>query len=106
MYMVLAVIFACIFLDLDPAQSFPLHMAADAVAKPLGKLIEANVKAISSTDAMANITENKSSLKDHGVHMIQRLLNSGLSAEETAWSQVFPTAIAMVPSQAQVVCYC
>ncbi|KAF4310263.1 Cytochrome P450 [Botryosphaeria dothidea] len=106
MYMALAVIFCCIFFDLEPAKSFPLHRAAMAVSKGLGKLIEANVKSANSTSWISSITdsfhENKSYLKDYGVHMVRRLLESGLSPEDVAWSQVFPTAAAMVPNQAQV----
>ncbi|OJD35163.1 fatty acid oxygenase [Diplodia corticola] len=106
MYMALAVIFCCIFFDLEPAKSFPLHRAAYAVSQGLGKLIEANVKSASSTSWISSITdsihENSNYLKEYGVHMVRRLLDSGLSAEEVAYSQVFPTATAMVPNQSQV----
>lgn len=106
MYMALAVIFVCIFFDLDAVKSFPLHMAAKAVSEKVGKLIEANVKSVAMTGFVKNFTdgmrENKGPLSEYGVHMIRRLLDTGLSAEEVAWSQVFPTATAMVPNQAQV----
>ena len=107
MYLALSVIFVCIFFDLDPAKSFPLHFAAKEVAKQLGKLVEANVKSVSLTTwvkTMADkVQENEGALKNWGVHMIRRLLDTGLSVEEVAWSQVLPTACAMVPNQAQVV---
>lgn len=106
MYMAVAVIFICIFFDLDPAKSFPLHMAARAVAKSLGKLVEANVKAVNLTGWIAGMvdgmTQNQSYLTDYGVHMVRRLLESGMGSEEVAWSQILPTACAMVPNQAQV----
>ncbi|GME51790.1 Cytochrome P450 [Neofusicoccum parvum] len=106
MYMALAVIFVCIFFDFEPTKSFPLHRAAAAVSKSLGKLIEANVRSANATSWISGIAdsfhENDSYLKDYGVHMIRRLLDSGLSVEEVTWSQVFPTAAAMVPNQAQV----
>jgi linoleate 10R-lipoxygenase len=109
MYMALAVIFTCIFFDLEPTKSFPLHQAAKAVAKKLGKLIEANVKSVAATGFVAGIADklrgNKGYLTEYGIHMIRRLLESGLTAEETAWSQVFPTATAMVPNQSQVVSF-
>lgn len=35
--------------------------------------------------------------------MIPRLLESGLGVDEIAWSQILPTATAMVANQAQVV---
>jgi len=108
-YTSLAVIFVRIFFDLDPAKSFPLHMAARNISKVLGKLIEANVKAVNMTGWIASIAdsmrENENYLTDYGVHVVRRLLETGMSPEEVAWSQVFPTATAMVPNQAQVVCY-
>ncbi len=105
--MVLAVIFVCIFFDLDPAKSFPLRHAARAVAQQLGKLVEANVHSVSMTGLVAGIVdrfrENQNPLADYGVHMIRRLLESGLGVSEITWSQILPTAGAMVANQAQVV---
>lgn len=107
LYMVLAVIFACIFFDLDPAKSFPLRMAAREVSQQLGKLVEANVKMVNMTGWVAGIVDgmhqHHTPLTDYGVHMIRRLLESGLGPSEIAWSQVLPTAGAMVANQAQVV---
>lgn len=107
LYMVIAVIFIGIFSDLDPAISFPLRHAARAVSQQLGKLVEANVHSVSRTGMVAGVVdrfrENKNPLSDYGVHMIRRLLESGLGVSETTWSQVLPTAVAMVPNQAQVV---
>ena len=106
MYMALAVIFVCIFFDMDPTKSFPLHRAANAIAKPLGKLIEANVKSVAATGWVSgiadNLRDNDEHLTQYGVHMIRRLLDTGLDFSEVAWSQVFPTATAMVPNQSQV----
>ncbi|KAL8761616.1 MAG: hypothetical protein Q9184_002263 [Pyrenodesmia sp. 2 TL-2023] len=106
LYMVLAVIFVCIFFDLDPAKSFPLRHATRAVAQQLGKLVEANVHSVSMTGLVAGIVdkfrENQNPLADYGVHMIRRLLESGLGVSEITWSQILPTAGAMVANQAQV----
>ena len=106
MYGVLAIMFVCIFFDLDPAKSFPLHLASKAFGQTLGKLIEANVKAVNMTGWVAGVVDgfyqNDNPLTDYGVHMIRRLLESGLGPTEIAWSQVLPTATAMVPNQAQV----
>ena len=105
--MVMALIFICIFFDLDPAKSFPLRMAGRAVTQQLGKLIEANVKAVNRTGWIAGIvgglTQHHSPLTDYGVHMVRRLLDSGLGTSEITWSQILPTAGAMVANQAQVV---
>lgn len=107
--MVLAVIFACIFFDLDPAKSFPLRMAGRAVTQQLGKLIEANVKAVNMTGWIAGMVggmhQHHTPLTDYGVHMVRRLLESGLGPSEITWSQVLPTAGAMVANQAQVVSF-
>lgn len=106
MYMVLAVIFTCIFFDLDPAKSFPLRLAAKAVTQQLGKLVEANVKMVNATGWIAGIVDgmhqHHSPLTDYGVHMVRRLLESGMGVSEITWSQIVPTAGAMVANQAQV----
>ncbi|KAL9134531.1 MAG: hypothetical protein Q9175_004283 [Cornicularia normoerica] len=106
MYMVLAVIFTCIFFDLDPAKSFPLRLAAKAVTQQLGKLVETNVKMVNATGWIAGIVDGihqqHSPLTDYGVHMIRRLLESGMGVSEITWSQIVPTAGAMVANQAQV----
>lgn len=106
--MVLALIFATIFFDLDPAKSFPLRMVTKKVCQQLGKLVEANVKMVNMTGWIAGVVDSMGAhhtpLKDYGVHMIRRLLESGKGPSEIAWSQVLPTAGAMVANQAQVVC--
>ncbi len=105
--MVLAIIFVCIFFDLDPAKSFPLRLAAKAVTDKIGKLVEANVRSVHATGWVSGLVdplrENQSALNEYGVHMIRKLLESGLGPVEIAWSQVLPTAVAMVANQAQVV---
>lgn len=107
MYMIMAVIFTCIFFDLDPAKSFPLRHAARAVAQQLGKIVEANVKSVSATGFLSSFIDglrrNHNALEDYGIHMIRRLLESGLGVSEITWSQILPTAVAMVPNQSQVV---
>ena len=107
MYMVLAVISTCIFFDLDPAKSFPLRLAAKAITQQLGKLVEANVKTVNATGWIAGIVDgmhqHHSPLTDYGVHMVRRLLESGMGASEITWSQIVPTTGAMVANQGQAV---
>ena len=107
LYMVLAIIFTCIFFDQDPAKSFPLRLAAKAVTQQLGSLVESNVKMVNATGFIAGIVDGMhqqhSPLTDYGVHMVRRLLESGLAANEITWSQIMPTVGAMVANQAQVV---
>lgn len=107
LYMVLAVLFVGIFFDLDPVKSFPLRKAARAVTQQLGKLVEMNVNSVNLTGWISGIvdglrTENNA-LTDYGVHMVRRLLDSGMGVSEATWSQIVPTAGAMVANQAQVV---
>lgn len=107
MYMVLAIIFTCVSCDLDPAKSFPLRLAAKAVTQQLGKLVEANVKMVNATGWVAGIVDgmhqHHSPLTNYGVHMVRRLLESGMGVSEITWSQIVPTAGVMVANQAQVV---
>jgi hypothetical protein len=107
LYMVLAAFFIAIFFDLDTTKSFGLQQAAHAAATKLGGIVEANVKLAKATGFMSGITdkfsERQGPLKDYGIHMIRQLLASGLSPHEVTWSQMLPTAGAMVANQAQVV---
>ena len=107
LYMVLAIIYVCIFFDIDPAKSFPLRMGAKAITQQLGKLVEANVKTVNLTGWIAGImdgmTQNHNALTDYGVHMVRRLLESGQGVKEIAWSQILPITGTMVAVQAQVV---
>ncbi|KAL4918828.1 hypothetical protein BDW62DRAFT_217449 [Aspergillus aurantiobrunneus] len=106
MYDLMSLIFTAIFFDVDPVNSFFLRNKAREVAKEVGKLVELKIKAISSSGFMTNVLSrigvNRNALYEYGVHMVERLLNSGLDAEQVTWSQILPTAIAMVPNQAQV----
>jgi linoleate 10R-lipoxygenase len=107
--MVLAAFFIAIFFDLDTTKSFALQQAAHAAAKKLGAIVEANVKFASKTGFISGITdkmgERQGALQDYGIHMIRQLLASGLTPHEVTWSQMMPTAGAMVANQAQVVSY-
>lgn len=107
MFMIMCAIFTCIFFDLDPVKSFPLRQAARAVAQQLGQIVEGYVKSVKATSFVSALTDrfrkNKNALSDYGIYMIRRLLDSGLSVSEITWSQVMPTAGAMIPNQSQVV---
>lgn len=109
LYMAFAVIFTAVFFDFEPTQSFPLRMVAKKLSTMLGKLIEANIDTVKATGFIAKLVdgwrENQNALADYGVHMIRRLCDTGMSAYEIAFSQVLPTACAMVPNQAQVVSF-
>ncbi|ROT38441.1 linoleate diol synthase [Sodiomyces alkalinus F11] len=108
MYQLLAVIFVCVFFDMDPAKSFPLRQAAQAAAKKLGQVIETNVKLTTTLHLRGLFTSSSDKKNDplaaYGTNMVKGLSQSGggMSAYEVAWSHVLPTAAAMVPNQAQV----
>ncbi|KAF6838515.1 linoleate diol synthase [Colletotrichum musicola] len=105
LYQVLAVIFICIFFDFDPAKSFPLRQKALEVTQALGKVVETNVKLATKVGFRGFFNgslDDKETLPAYGTRMIKGLSKAGLSAHEITWSQVLPTAGAMVPNQAQV----
>ncbi|KAH6966960.1 heme peroxidase [Fusarium venenatum] len=106
LYMILAVIFVCIFFDIDPAKSFPLRQGAREVAQQLGKIVEMNVKLATSVGIKGLFTskpnKNDDPLAAYGENMAKGLKKAGLSIDDIVWSQILPTAGAMVPNQAQV----
>ncbi|KAH8904704.1 linoleate diol synthase [Coniochaeta sp. PMI_546] len=105
LYTVLALIFVAIFFDIDPTKSFPLRQAAKTVAQQLGKLIETNVKIAAGFGLKGLFTGSPAKgdpLSAYGVNLIKGLANSGLGTSDIAWSQILPTAGAMVPNQAEV----
>ncbi|TQN71563.1 Linoleate 10R-lipoxygenase [Colletotrichum shisoi] len=105
MYQMLAAIFVCIFFDIDPAKSFPLRQKAKEAATLLGKLIETNVKITTKVGFRGLFTGSADKtvpLASYGTNLIKGLAKAGLSVYDIAWSQILPTAGAMVPNQAQV----
>ena len=101
LYMIMAVVFTCIFFDADPAKSFPLRKAARTVTQQLGKLVQAMVEPVNASGLFAVIERfhQHTPLSEYGVHMIQQLLKSGLGVKDVVWSQILPTAGGMVRSQ-------
>ncbi|KAE8349730.1 heme peroxidase [Aspergillus coremiiformis] len=109
LYKTMAVIFTSIFYDVDLANSFELNQAARAGTQQLGQLAIANVEVVNKTGFIANLVSSlhrHDVLSDYGLHMIQRLLASGLSADEIVWTHLLPTAGGMVANQAQLFSQC
>lgn len=106
LWMAMSVIFTAIFFDFEPTKSFPVHVVAKKLATMLGKLIEGNIKSITATSFAAkffdSFRENENTLADYGVHMIRRLKDTGMTTSAIAFSQILPTAVAMVPNQSVV----
>ncbi|ATY62963.1 fatty acid [Cordyceps militaris] len=104
LFQFLTMIYICIFLDYDPVKSFPLRRAAKAASAQLGALIEANVKLglVFGIKGLYVQSLKKDVLARYGHQLVRALAKTGLNAHEIAWSQILPTAGAMVPNQAQM----
>jgi linoleate 8R-lipoxygenase/9,12-octadecadienoate 8-hydroperoxide 8R-isomerase len=105
LYLVMALVFICIFFDKDPAKSFPLHVAARKVTQDLGHLVEARLKPlglVSSMEQIMDLFHQKDPLPAYGKHMIMKLLESGLGLKDIVWSQILGTAGGMVSIQGQL----
>ncbi|KAE8355189.1 heme peroxidase [Aspergillus coremiiformis] len=105
-FMIMAVIFSSIFFDVDKTKSFSLHHAARAVSQQLGQSVEGHVKSINSPGFLSGVIDSfrndHNVLKEYGDQLIKRLLESGLGVSDVTYSQVLPTAVAMVHNQAQM----
>lgn len=109
LYLVMALVFTCIFFDADPAKSFPLRQGSRTVTQQLGNIMQAKVEPISNSGFLAEVIERfhkHSPLSNYGVHMITQLLKSGLGVKDIVWSQILPTAGGMVANQAQLFTQC
>ncbi|EFE40287.1 hypothetical protein TRV_04981 [Trichophyton verrucosum HKI 0517] len=110
LYDIMALVFKCIFCDTDPAKSFALHEAARENSQTLGLLVMTNVELIKRTGFLAplidRIDRHDNILADYGIHMIQRLLDTGLPPQDIVWSHLLPTAGGMVANQGQLSSQC
>lgn len=109
LYQIMALVFTCIFYDVEVTKSFQLEQASRQVAQQLGELVMANVDLVNKSGFIANIVNRlhrHDSLTDYGVHMIQRLLASGLPPKEIVWTHILPSASSMVANQAQLFIQC
>lgn len=106
LYHTLSVVFTCIFFDIDPVKAFPLRQRAKEVVEQLAKVVETNVKLTKSLGVRGLYTGNAPKddfLSQYGVNLIKGLSKAGLSAHDITWSQILPTAGAVVSNQAEVV---
>jgi linoleate 8R-lipoxygenase/9,12-octadecadienoate 8-hydroperoxide 8R-isomerase len=109
LYQIMALVFTCIFYDVEVTKSFQLEQASRKVAQQLGELVMANVELVNKSGFIADIVNRlhrHDSLTDYGVHMIQRLLDSGLPPKEIVWTHILPSASSMVANQAQLFIQC
>lgn len=109
LYKILALVFSCIFYDVDPVQSFKLRELSRNMTQKLGELVMLNAKVISKTSfigSMISKFNGNEALADYGIHMIRRLIGSGVPVDEIVWTHVLPTAGGMVANQAQLFSQC
>lgn len=110
LYMILAAVFTVVFFDLDPASSFPLRQKGFKATQALGKLVELKVKEIHAgggilSHAMSLVFPSAStgnSLEHYGIHLIERLLKSGIDTHDLVWGHIMGTAGGMAPNQGQL----
>ena len=106
MYLILSAVFICVFFDVDPASSFPLRQKALKATQELGGLVEMNVREISRggffSSIMQAIRPSQTPLRDYGMNLIKRLLQSQADAKELVWGHILGTAGGMVPNQGQL----
>ena len=105
LYLILALLFAYVFLDLDSAKSFQLRAAAIKGTDALGKVMKAICTAINVDQETLNIDildmiSPEQFLTDYGTHLVKRLFEGGKSVDEVIWT-IIPTAAAAVCTQAQ-----
>ncbi|KAF2107355.1 heme peroxidase [Lophiotrema nucula] len=106
MYMIMSGVFALVFFDVDKAASFPLHVKAYDATQTLGQAVAENVEAISKNSLQSKLMQyiwpHDSVLKSYGIHMIKRLLDSGMDPDRLVWGHILGTAGGMVSNQGQL----
>lgn len=110
LYMVFAAVFIVVFFDMDPGSSFPLRQKGHEATQKLGQLVEMKVKAVAAGEGFLSSTmaqlfpskETGNSLEHYGIHLIKRLLDTGLSPKELVWGHIMGTTGGMVPNQGQL----
>ena len=108
-YLIMALVFACIFFDADPAKSFPLRQTSYKVTQQLGALVEGIAGGVSGSSVFGHLFDrfNKhSTLSKYGSHMVTKLLQSGYDVKELVWTHILPTAGGMVANQGQLLAQC
>lgn len=106
-YMIMSAVFICIFFDADPEHSFSLRQKAREATQQFGSILLAEVEVIRRTGHFSDLVKQyldptPSKLRDYGLHMIHRLLESGLSTEDLVWGNIMGTAGGMVSNQGQL----
>ncbi|KAI8952599.1 linoleate diol synthase [Xylaria longipes] len=99
LYNVLALIFMCIFYEVDPVKSFPLRFTTKTMTRQLGQLLEAHVKSVNGFFASK---PKRGDLAAYGSDLIKGLSKEGMSNHDIAWNELLPAAGATVPNISHV----
>ena len=105
LYTGLAVLFAYVFLDRDPMQSFQLKANAKEVARKLSQAIRLSVQSVKigkhlRFNHLLNESTGQQLLSGYGRKMIERLLDHGKSVDDIV-AEILPTITGAVALQAQ-----
>ncbi|KAF2969292.1 hypothetical protein GQX73_g4248 [Xylaria multiplex] len=101
LYAVLALVFMCIFYEVDPVKSFPLRHTAKTMTRQLGELLEAHVKSVNGFGLFAS-KPKKGDLAAYGADLIKGLSKDGTSNRDIAWNELLPAAGSVVPNISHV----
>ncbi|TGJ84208.1 hypothetical protein E0Z10_g4588 [Xylaria hypoxylon] len=101
LYAVLALVFMCIFYEVDPVKSFPMRHTAKTMTKQLGELLEAHVKSVNGFGLFAS-KPKKGDLATYGSDLIKGLSKGGMSNHDIAWHELLPAAGSTVPNISHV----
>ncbi|KAJ0342957.1 hypothetical protein KNSL1_010473 [Colletotrichum chrysophilum] len=99
MYRVMSAVFDSVFLNSDPVKAFPLQQEAQRGLSELGAWLEKNVKTRSKLPVDR---APGSHLASYGSNLVKNLSKDGVSTHDITWNYILPTAVAMVPAQAQM----
>ncbi|GAW12865.1 hypothetical protein ANO14919_022360 [Xylariales sp. No.14919] len=101
LYTVLALVFMCIFYEVDPVKSFPLRKSAKTMTAQLGELLEAHVKSVNGLGLFTS-KPKKGDLAAYGSDLIKGLSKDGVSNRDIAWNELLPAAGSTVPNISHV----
>ncbi|KAI0402197.1 linoleate diol synthase [Xylaria palmicola] len=101
LYSVLALVYMCVFYEVDPVKAFPLRHTAKTMAGQLGQLLEAHVKSVNGFGLFAS-KPKRGDLAGYGIDLIKGLSKQGMSNREIAWHELLPAAGATIPNISHV----
>ncbi|KAF2689680.1 heme peroxidase [Lentithecium fluviatile CBS 122367] len=99
LHLTLSAIAALLFQDIDPVRAHALQVKSRTPMKTLAGVVEANVRSIDKAGILSSVmqtiwpkSDDSATLKTYGKHLIHRLLDTGLEAEQIVWGHILGTA--------------